>query len=221
MNHLKNLSLLCFAILIVLMINGCCITKPNCDPEGGNFTFGPELSYRISNFYGEDAKDDDIKSIGSIGFGGYVHWVFCEEYPKMGLYSGLFYNQFGGKFNYSDDEVSKNRLHYLSIPFTYTYEFYEGIRAEVGPDISFLVAAKEKYEYMGEKETYNIKEDVSKVQIGYNIALSYTHDASGLGGFFRYNGAFTKMPSSDYDYNVHNGGFSFGVRYRMNHIFNK
>lgn len=221
MNHLKKLSQLCMAVLVVCMINGCCITKPNCDPDGGNFTFGSELSYRISTFHGEDAKDDDIKSIGSIGFGGYVHWVFCEDYPKMGLYSGLFYNQFGGKFNYGDNEVSKNRLHYLSIPFTYTYEIYEGVRAEVGPDISFLVAAKEKYEYNGEKETYNINEDVSKVQIGYNIALSYTHDPTGLGGFFRYNGAFTKMPSSDYDYKAYNGGFSFGVRYRMNHLFNK
>jgi hypothetical protein len=210
------------AVLAVCMINGCCITKPNCDPEGGNFKFGPELSYRISNFYGEDAKDnDDIKSMGSIGFGGYVHWVFCEDYPKMGIYSGLFYNQFGAKFVYGDDEVSKNRLSYLSIPITYTYEFYEGIRAEIGPDISFLVAAKDKYEYLGEKESYDIKEDVRNVQIGYNIALSYTHYESGFGGFFRYNGAFTKMPSSDYDYNVVNGGFSFGIRYQMNHLFHK
>jgi hypothetical protein len=139
----------------------------------------------------------------------------------MGMYSGLYYNQFGGKFEYGTDEVGKNRLHYLTIPFVYTYEVVEGVRLEVGPDLSFLLAAKEKYEFMGEKETYDIKEDVKSVQVGYNVAVSYTHEESGLGGFFRYNGGLTKMPSSDYDYKAYNGGFSLGVRYGINRLIHK
>jgi hypothetical protein len=223
MIHLKKLSLICIVAAIALLINGCCITKPNCDPEGGNFTWGPELSYRISKYRGSDAKDDEYKSVGSIGFGGYIHWIFCEDYPQMGLYSGLFYSQFGGKYEYpgSVNETEKDRLHYLSIPFTFTYEVYDGLRVEVGPDVAFLLAAKEVYEYNGQKETYDFKDDAAKAQLGYNIALSYTHDQSGLAGFFRWNGAFTSVPASDSDYKAFNGGFSFGIRYGLNNLLYK
>lgn len=216
-----NRSTIFLLLCSVILTYGCCITKPNCDPEGGNFKYGPELSYRIATFYGEDAKDDDIKSIGAIGFGGFVHWVFCEDYPQMGIYSGLFYSQYGGKYDWGSDEVSKHRIHYLTLPVTYTYNIYEGLNVEAGLDFSFLLAAKEKYEYMGSTETYNTKEDVANAQVGVNIALSYMHEASGFGGFFRFNRGLTKMPSSDYDYNAYNGGFSLGVRYILNPILSK
>jgi hypothetical protein len=141
----------------------------------------------------------------------------------MGFYSGLFYNQFGGKYEYTGtiDETSKDRLHFLTIPFTYTYEVYDGLRVEVGPDVSFLLAAKEIYEYNGTKETYDFKDDAAKAQLGYNIALSYTHEETGLAGFFRWNGAFTSVPDKDSDYKVYNGGFSFGIRYGLNRFLYK
>jgi len=226
MNHLKKLSLFCIVSVIALIINGCCVTKPNCDPEGGNFTWGPELSYRITKFTGKDAKDEDTKSIGTFGLGGYIHWIFCEDYPQMGFYSGLFYNQFGGKWEYSGgSEIWKDRLHYLSIPFTFTYEVYDGLRIEAGPDVSFLLASKWIVEEDGVKETGDFKEDAAGAQLGYNIGLSYTHDQSGFGGFFRWNGAFTSPYSGDYvddtDFKVRNGGFSFGIRYGLNRLLYK
>ena len=74
---------------------------------------------------------------------------------------------------------------------------------------------------MGQTETYDFKDDVSKVQLGFNLGASYTHDQSGLGGFIRYNGGFTKVPSSDNDVKLYNGGISIGARYRINHLFYK
>jgi hypothetical protein len=218
MKHVTNFSFLC----ILLISYGCCITRPNCDPEKGNFKYGPEISYRTSSYWGEDAKDEDLKHTGGIGLGGYVHWTFCEEYPAMGIYSGLFYNQFGTR--YPDDgsgETIKDRLSYLTIPFTFTYDVYKGIRLEAGPDLSFLLAAKEIYKFNGQKETYDFKEDVRKVQIGFNLAVSYIYEPLGLGGFIRYNGGLNRVPSSDFDTKAYNGGISFGARYRLNHLFYK
>jgi len=216
MKNLKTLSILFVAVLI---INGCFITSAD-GSVGENITYGPELSYRSSKFTGSDAKDDDYKRLGSIGFGGYVHWYFSEAHPEMGLLSGLFYNQFGARYEYSSNDKSKLRVSYLTIPFTFTYTVYEGVNIEVGPDLSFLLAAKEKNEYLGQKETYDLKDDTNKVQIGYNIAASYTHEESGLGGFIRWNGGFSNV-NNEGDYVIHNGGFSIGVRYRINHIVEK
>jgi hypothetical protein len=142
----------------------------------------------------------------------------------MGLGSGLFYNQFGADYpvdGMGGLESSKDRLHYLTIPFTYTYDVYKGIRLEAGPEISFLLAAKEVEKFNGNKETYDFKEDVKNVQIGFNIGVSYLHEQTGLGGFFRYNGGFNKVPTGEWDYKIYNGGFSIGARYQMNRLFYK
>jgi len=211
---MKSIRTLSF-VSIVLLFYGCCITRPNCDPDNGNFSYGPEISYRTSSYYGADARDADVKYIGSVGFGIFASWIFCEDYPEWGLNSGLFYNQFGAKYG-DEFEESKERIKYLTIPFTFTYEFYEGFRAEAGPDLAFLVGAKEIYEYNGQKETYDFKEDVRNFQLGYTLGVSYTHEPTGLGGYFHYNGGFTNVPISDYDTKFRNGGFTIGVRYRIN-----
>jgi len=218
---MKQLTTFSFLCIVSLIINGCCITRPNCNPEGGNFIIGPDLSYRSSKFTGSDAQDEDTKRLGSIGLGGYIHWIFCEDYPDLGFLSGLYYNQHGVKFDWGSDETSKLRLHYLTIPLTFTYMIHNGISVEAGPDLSFLLAAKEKYEYMGETETYDFKDDTKNFQFGYNIAVSYMHDPTGLGGFVRWNGGFTNVPTSEFDVKLKNGGISIGARYRINHLFYK
>jgi len=206
---------------IVLVINGYSIAKTNSDPDGSKITWGPELSFRIAKFTGSTASDWDTKSLGTIGFGGYIHWHFIEDMPQLGFLSGLFYNQFGGRWEYSDVK-EKDKLSYLTIPITFTYEIIDGLRVEVGPDISFLVATKWIYDEGGDKTTESFKDDAAKAQIGYNLAISYTHEESGFGGFFRWNGAFTNPYSKDYigddDWKVHNGGFSFGIRYALSKI---
>lgn len=206
-------------LIVVISCYGCCITKPEISSDGGNFTFGPELSYRTSSYWGDDSRQEDLKHVGSINFGIFGHWIFCEDYPNMGLYSGLFYNRFGAKYDYEgENSSSRIRLSYLTIPFTFTYHVYDGFSAEVGPDLSFLLGAKEVYKYEGSKDTYDIKEDISNVQLGFNIGLSYNHEETGLGGFIRYNGGFTTVPSSEDDLKIYNGGINFGVRYRLNRL---
>ncbi len=218
MKQLKIFTILC---IVCTIINGCCITRPNCNPEGGNFIYGPDISYRSSKFTGSDAQKDETKRIGSIGLGGYIHWIFCEDYPDLGFLSGLYYNQHGVKIDYSSDDQSKLRLSYLTIPLTFTYRVHNGISVEAGPDLSFLLSAKDKNTYNGQTETYDFKDETKNFQFGYNIAVSYMHDQSGLGGFVRWNGGLSKVRTSDSNNKIYNGGFSIGARYRINHLFYK
>ncbi len=214
----------CYQKLLLLgMISiqaGCCFTRPSCNPETGNLNWGPEISYGATSYWGEDTKDSDLKHVGSLGLGLFGEWRFCDDFPAMGLNSGLFYKQFGARNEY-DGEKSKDRLHYLTIPLTYTYNVYNGLRLEAGPDFSVLLAAKEKYEYMGQKETQNAKEYYHNAQVGFNLSVSYTDENSGFGAFVRYNGGVTKLSSNKYDYKAYNGGISVGGRYSFNSLFNK
>lgn len=218
---MKNLVIL-LAVGIFVIIQGCCVNKPDLDYSSGNTMIGPEFSYRSSSYWGKDTKDENVKRIGGIGLGAFGHWIFCPDYPQLGFYSGLLYFQNGAKIDFgsTSGEILKNKLHYLTIPFTPTYEVYNGIRVEAGLDLSFLLAAKAKYEYMDQVEVQKIGDQVSKAQIGFNVGASYTHEPSGLIGFLRYNGGLTKMPSNDYDAKVHNGSISLGVRYHINQHLN-
>ncbi len=218
MKYFRLSATLCFAFLI----SGCCITPPNFAPDGGNIRYVPELSYRYSGYWGKDAKDADFKHVGGMGFGMGLDWFFCEDFPELDFRSGLFYSPFGAKVKYEGDgyeQESKDKLGYLAVPLTFRYSFSNGLKAEAGPDVSFVLSAKKKYTYMGQTDTNDFKDDVGKVQIGFNAGLSYTHEDSGLGGFLRYNGGLTTMPNSDYDSKIYNGGISVGVRYDINSLF--
>jgi hypothetical protein len=217
----KIYNLLSISTLLII-IHGCCINKPDLDYSSGNTVIGPEFSYRSSSYWGEDTKDQDVKRVGGIGLGAFGHWILCSDYPQLGFYSGLLYFQNGARIDLSETtgEMLKNKLHYLTIPFSPTYEVYNGIRIEAGFDLSFLLAAKAEYEYLDQVEIQNIKDEVSTAQIGFNIGTSYSHEPTGLAGFLRYNGGLTTMPSNEYDAKVRNGSISIGIRYRVNHHMN-
>lgn len=218
MNYFRISIVLCFAFLI----SSCCITPPNFAPDGGNVKYVPELSYRYSGYWGKDAKDADYKHIGGIGFGMGLDWFFCDDFPELDFTTGLFLSPFGAKIKYEDgdfEQETKDKLGYLAIPLTFGYSFSNGLKAEAGPDVSFLLSAKEKGTYNGMTSTFDDKDQFSKVQLGFNLGLSYAHEDSGLGGFVRYNGGLNKLPSSGNDYKVFNGGISVGVRYELNSLF--
>ena len=217
-----KVSSIIIAIFLVVFFSGCCLTPPSCDPETGNLSYGPSISYRASSYWGEDAKNQDFKHLGSVGFGVFTYWKFCEDLQQMGLLSGLYFNQFGTKYTYSGDgyiETNKERLSYITLPITYSYEVIDGLRLEAGPDVSVLLSAKQKFEYNGMKDINDIKDEINNFQFGFNFGASYLHEKTGLSGFIRYNGGFSKVPDGDYTGKLYNGGISGGIRYNINELF--
>lgn len=211
-------------VVLVFILGGCCITRPSIESDNGNLKFGPLLSARTSSYWGKDAKDEifDYKHICSFGFGGFAHYQFCEDYPEFGVLSGLYFNQYGAKQDFSGngtDYKIKDRLSYLTLPFTFTYNVYDNFRVEAGPELSFLTGAKTITEFNNDKMISSGTEGLSGAQIGFNLGASYMHPETGLGGFIRYNGGLNKIGSSDVNEKFYNGGLSIGVRYTLNSLF--
>jgi len=206
---------------LTLIMAGCCINRPIFDQQNGNVHFGPETSIRTSGFWGEDVQDSDYKHIGSVGFGGFLEWFFCDDYPDASFMTGMYFNQFGGKIVHGDGDFTytdKTRLSYFTFPFTGTYRFYDNFRVEAGPEFSFLLGTKNVTEIGGQKNITRNTEDFRNVQIGFNVGLAYMHPEAGIGGFARYNGGINRLSAVNDDFKSYNGGLSLGVRYNLNNL---
>ncbi|RZK32907.1 MAG: PorT family protein [Hymenobacter sp.] len=99
-------------------------------------------------------------------------------------------SSFGG-VTYSDKVTS--RLHYIDVPVLARINA-GGLFFELGPQIGFLIAAKQKEEISGGigSGTYNtdIKDQIRTVDFGYAAGLGYQL-SNGPGIGLRYNGGFS------------------------------
>ena len=92
------------------------------------------------------------------------------------------------------------RLHYIDVPVLARVNA-GGLFFELGPQVGFIVAAKQKGESSGPGTSttfdQNIKSRVASVDFGYAAGLGYQL-SNGPGIGLRYNGGFidTKNPSS-------------------------
>lgn len=110
----------------------------------------------------------------------------------------ILYNSVGSKVNFSEsfmgmeiNSESTLKLDYISIPIMAKYYFMEGFSLEAGPQIGFLMSAKNDYSNVvsgmgmgmdqNESGTEDIKEGFKAIDLGLGIGASYRLD---MGLFF-------------------------------------
>ena len=102
-----------------------------------------------------------------------------------------------------------SRLHYIDVPVLARVNA-GGLFFELGPQVGFLVAAKQKTENSGGAlvGTYNvdIKDRVKTVDFGYAAGLGY-QVSNGPGIGLRYNGGFTNTRNDAGSLAVRNSAF--------------
>jgi hypothetical protein len=85
---------------------------------------------------------------------------------KVGQYARLLTGTgYAGTYdNFEED------LHYLSVPLTFQIQTKSGFFVEAGPQISFLMSAKQDGP---NDKTYDIKSQYDKADLGVNAGLGY------------------------------------------------
>jgi len=152
--------------------------------------FGAKAGVNFASITGDETEDLDGRT--SFFIGAVVEFEISDKFsfqPEL-LYSGQ-----GAKSSYSSEsgdvsEESVVKLDYLNIPLMAKYYVSEGFSIEAGPQVGFLLSAKNEYEYTfdgdTESETEDIKEEVSSIDFGLNFGVGYKLD-SGLNFGARYN----------------------------------
>lgn len=172
-------------------------------------SFGAKAGVNLANLSGDI---EDNKMLTGFHVGGVAEYMFDDE---MGLQVELLYSTQGTKSSYSESETIggvtykydgevKSKLDYINIPVLFKYYVSEGLSLEAGPQVGFLLSAKNEYKETetidgvstSESETDDLKEYVNSLDFGLNIGLGYKME-SGLNFGARYNLGLANINKDD------------------------
>ena len=157
--------------------------------------FGAKGGLNFATISGDNTKDVDL--VTSFNFG------VLSEIPisdKFSFQPELMYSGQGYSFN--DNTIA---LSYLNVPLMGKYYVTKGLSVEAGPQIGFLLAAK--------NEKTDVKDSFNTVDFGVNSGLGYKLD-NGLNFGLRYNLGLTDINNVEgYSGKNKNGVFQLSVGY--------
>ena len=185
--------------------------------------FGPKAGVNIASLNGGEG-DTDMK----IGFhvGAFAEIFFTD---KFALQPEIVYSDQGNKYKNSETiagisytEEGKGNLSYINVPIMAKYYVIEGLAVELGPQVGFLMSAKEKYEQtmsgggtsVTEETEEDIKDYMNSVDFGLGVGANYNLS----NGFFagaRYNLGFSDIFKDNEGDAVKNGVIQISVGYKF------
>jgi hypothetical protein len=157
--------------------------------------FGAKGGLNFATISGDNTKGIDV--VTSFNFGVLSEIPISEKFsfqPEL-MYSGQGYS-------FNDNTVA---LSYLNIPLMGKYYLTKGLSIEAGPQIGFLLAAK--------NEKTDVKDSFNTFDFGVNFGLGYKLD-NGLNFGARYNLGLTDINNLEgSSFKNKNGVFQLSVGY--------
>lgn len=176
--------------------------------------FGAKAGVNFADLNGDNTSDSDEMRT-SFHVGGIAEIKFSE---KFSLQPELMFSSQGYKMDFTFDGMQDiapdgtkgnltSRLNYINLPVMAKYYIIKGLSLEAGPQLGFLVSAKDEIEFPDNSLEFDVKDDYKKLDFGLNFGLGYKLDN---GVFFngRYNMGLTEIV--DYG-DVKNGVFQLSA----------
>ncbi|MGV0955382.1 porin family protein [Empedobacter falsenii] len=148
--------------------------------------------------------------------GGYANYKITNQ---ISFQPELLYSKQGAGLKTNDNSKAKLITHNINIPLMGRYEIMDGLNVEFGPQLGFLVSAKEKYELGKENTKIKATDNFKTFDFGLNFGAAYK-----ITDELEINARFTKGLSNinDYypqtvndNYKITNTYFSVGVAYKL------
>jgi hypothetical protein len=133
-------------------------------------SFGLKIGSNFSNLEVKDGRSSDY--MPGIHVGGLAH---VHLSPQWALQPEVVFSSQGGSFT-AGSLTNKFVLNYVNVPVLFQYMFNNGFRLQAGPQIGFLVNAKNKSNNL----EVDLKNDYKSTAVSLPIGLGYLFD-SGLG----------------------------------------
>lgn len=199
------------------------------------FSQAQEVKYGAKAGLNLATLSGDIEDLNSkIGFhiGAFAEIKFTE---KFSFQPELLMSTQGAKYEYSESEIfggtefgfseeSNLKLTYLNIPLMAKYYATSKFSLEVGPQIGFLVSAKEDYEYVEtidgdvdyseSEDGIDVKDNFKSIDFGMNFGLGYNFTDNVSAGI-RYNLGLSNILEDSGDFEAQNSVFQLSLGYRF------
>ncbi len=178
--------------------------------------FGVKGGLNISNL-GGDVEDNS--AILGFHVGGFAEIKLSE---KFAIQPELLFSTQGSKIEDSGEDYSaedKLNLSYINLPIMAKFFVAPKFSLEAGPQIGFLVSAKDKYEetYLGEtiSSDEDVKDNFKSIDFGLNLGAGFDF-TENLSAGVRYNiGLSNIADADDEDFKLNNSVFSLSVGYKF------
>lgn len=144
--------------------------------------YGAKAGLNLSTFTGDD---EDVKSLVGFHIGGFAEFKISD---KFSVQPELLYSAQGGEREYSySDEMGfvtgkeTIKLGYLNLPVMAKYYVAPGFSVEAGPQVGFLLSAKNDYDYrssffgenLSDSGEIDIKDNLKSIDFGFNFGAGY------------------------------------------------
>lgn len=181
---------------------------------GGTYAqvnYGVKAGVNFANLnFSEDVEDYDPATLTGFNAGVFVNAELAENFSVQ---PELFYSAQGSVLYDEGDASLKWKLGYLSLPVLARYQFWEGFRLEVGPQLGLLLSSKWVADGTGDDGEADVKDETKSIDFGLAGGASYQLPA-GIGVFARYYTGLTDIgENSDADVSVKNNVASVGLTY--------
>ena len=199
---------LMFILLII-------IASPAYSQWGG----GIKTGLNIANFIGDDSDGADPR----IGYhvGGYMTKSISESFsfqPELIINSvGTKTKESGYDPDFLGDYTieATMQLTYLSAPIMFTYNLSDNVNLQAGPQLSYLMAAKAKYDIesdlISDSGSESVKDQFKAIDFGLNFGLGVNFGVVNASA--RYSLGLAEIP--DESANVKNSVIQFSLGYKI------
>ena len=185
-----------FVGMIVLLI------QAGARAQTSNVHFGLKAGINMSTVHVEDGPDYDSRT----GFyaGGLAHIHLTKHFAVQ---PEVLYSSQG-----AEDGNIKYKTGYINVPILGQYMTNTGFRLQTGPQVGFLVSAKNKIEDL----EVNVKDNYNTVDFAWSFGASYI-SKTGLGLDARYNLGLSNIDDNESNPKATNRVFQVGAFYQFQH----
>lgn len=183
-----------------IILFGALLIAGSVNAQGVNIGIKGGLNVYNINFDSDFETDPRLGL--HVGLLGHIHLA-----DQLALQPELTYSMQGAKYDIVGFEGDL-KLDYINVPLLFQFMFDNGFRIQAGPQVGFLISAK--------NEDEDVKDDHNTLDLGLGLGVSYVHPSTGFGIDARYNHGFSNINDGDGD-DAFNRGLQFGVFYLFKH----
>jgi len=172
---------------------------------------GLKAGLNVASLNGDDTDNLDART--GMFFGGFAELCFTNEFA---IQPEILYSMQGANYTEIDGYDGTIKLDYINVPIMAKIKIFDELYIQAGPQIGFLLSAKDEFKSAGESGENDIKENLNTIDFGANLGLGYQFE----GGFnlgARYNLGLSNI--NDFEgsdsFKNQNGVFQFSVGFRF------
>jgi len=192
---MKNLSIVLTLSIFIFTSCGC-------------HYYGIKSGLNVTTINGNDTVDFQPK----LGFNASVFYEICID-DYVSVIPEVQYSQQGAKYSENTGTDGTLNLDNIYLPVTAKYKLTNALAVEAGPQVGYLLSAKDSYNSPTASGLIDIKDDLNAIDFGANIGLNYDFQNGWLLGARYSLGLSNINESSDVIYK--NRVLQFSVAFRF------